>query len=1582
MPTSKSKNHAKLIQNILSYSKSSQLSIMIEKMYSDVSFDDIKNFDAKYLYDAAYSTFLVLQSKTSHSAKVNYQCASKDAEYAVLEIANDDVPFLVDSISNELKQREIDIHLICHSTFNVKRARDGKFEEFAEHGDREYIMQIHIPNRLDDVGIKSLLQHIDTILECVNYAVADWRTMSSKMQELCDALDQSVTKNEPLKTESIAFMQWLIGNHIVFLGSMECSIKNKTLVQKRSSMMGIMKSSHYHIKDLYFESDLESPDYVVIRKLDKRSIVHRTAPLDVIIVKKFDNAGKCIGAHLFFGLFTSTVYYQSVRNIPLMRQKVMKVVEHYGYPESSHNCKELVTAMESFPRGELLQMTVDEIYTTATGIVSLSLMPRVRVFLRLDQSKKFVSCIIFIPEKKFSTETRIVIEEIVSKALSATVEKRYIQIGESSLTRLQLIVRLSDKEMKENAAEVIENNIIKSITLWSDNLFSALSGRYSKRVAVDYYGKYKSAFDIRYKAAFSAESALFDIKFLEESIAKNDISFDIYIRTENKNSDQINLKIYSPDKELAISTTLPVIENLGLFAQEVQTYKVDVNANGKNKALYIHNFFLTCKLKKAVLSQETCDNLKNALIAIWHKKFEDNSLNALIISLGISHRKANLIRACIRYLKQTKYPLSPEYTLQAITDYPEIAKKLVSLFELKFCPSSKATDEVQLNDLEHSIREDLNTITSINEDKALRSLLHLILAMVRTNFYQHDSHGEFKDYISFKIDSSKVLDLPEPRPFREIFVYSNRMEAIHLRGGRVARGGLRWSDRLEDYRVEVLGLMKAQMTKNSVIVPVGSKGGFIVKLKTMADGRDEFLAEGIECYKTFLRGILDVTDNIIAGKISHPRDVVRHDADDPYLVVAADKGTATFSDIANSISAEYNFWLGDAFASGGSAGYDHKKMAITSRGAWISVVDHFKSMDIDISKERFTVVGIGDMSGDVFGNGMLLSKNIKLVAAFNHAHIFIDPNPDCDSSFKERQRLFNLPRSQWTDYDKSLISKGGGIYSRQEKSIKLSSEAMSALGISGTDTLSTDELLTVILKAPVDLLWNGGIGTYVKASSESNEKIGDKSNDSIRINGSDLRTKIVGEGGNLGFTQLGRVEFSLNGGKINTDFIDNSGGVDCSDHEVNIKITLAEQLRTGKIKKADRDNLLVKMTDDVATLVLLDNFKQTQIMSIELETPQNKMNTYQWLIRYLESRGELNRDVEYLPTDEEFTALLKDKARITRPQIAVLLAYAKNSAINMLTSVDLSVDHYLDKFVIEYFPQAFAKQYPSLIEKHLLKKDILTTVLVNKYINMLGCTSFHEIHVETGAKPEDILKAFVFVTEVFDIDNYWKKIESLSTDIPASVKLSFFDRVQSFVSRNISWALTYIKDFSQISHLIEEYKKDYVTLKASFAKVVLDSMKQELELEKQKYAEHPAIKEFVLDIYTLRLLKTSLDIMYIARKSKCSIEDSAKVFFTIGEILHFRWLIAQAKIFTPKQYVQITALKGLIAELYDLHMLLTSTELKHDKKQHKFLCFLQDKDSAIKALDSYISELKSGDATEAFISKMTVALNYIRRFKA
>jgi glutamate dehydrogenase len=1554
---------------------------MIEKMYSDVSFDDIKGFDTKYLYDSAYSTFLLLQSRGTKAGKVNYQCSAKDAEYAVIEIANDDVPFLVDSLSNELKQREIDIHLICHSTFNVKRSRDGKFEEFAEHGDREYIIQIHIPNRLDDASVKSLVSHIDTILECVNYAVSDWRNMSLKMQELCDSFEQSFTQNESLKTESIAFMQWLINNHIVFLGSIECAIKNKALVQKKSSFMGIMKSSYYHIKDLYFDSDLETEDYVVVRKLDKRSIVHRTVPLDVIIVKKFDNAGKCSGAHLFFGLFTSSVYYQSVRNIPLMRQKIMKVVENYGYPEASHNCKELVTAMESFPRGDLLQMSVGEIYDIATGIVSLSLMPRVKVYLRIDQSNKFVSCIIFIPEKKFSTETRVVIESIVSKALSATVEKRYIQIGDSSLTRLQLIVRLSDKPFKQNAAALIEKEIIKSITLWSDNLFTSLVTRYSKRLAIDYFAKYKNAFDIRYKAASSPESALFDIKFLEESIAHNNVSFDIYIRTEEKHTDQVHLKIYSPDKELAISSTLPVIENLGLFAEEVQTYKVDVNSNGKSRSLYIHNFILTCKIKHAVLNQEICNNLKDALIAIWNKKLEDNNLNSLIISLGVCYRKANLLGACIRYLKQTKYPLSPEYTLQAINHYPEIAKKLVSLFELKFCPNKKANDETEIHEMAHSIKEDLNSITSINEDKALRSLLQLMIAMVRTNFYQHDAQGEFKDYISFKIDSSKVLDLQEPRPFREIFVYSNRLEAIHLRGGRVARGGLRWSDRLEDYRVEVLGLMKAQMTKNSVIVPVGSKGGFIVKLKTMADGRDEFMAEGIECYKTFLRGILDITDNIVAGKISHPRDVIRHDQDDPYLVVAADKGTATFSDIANSISAEYHFWLGDAFASGGSAGYDHKKMAITSLGGWISIVDHFRSMDFDISKEKFTVVGIGDMSGDVFGNGMLMSRNIKLVAAFNHAHIFIDPNPDCESSFKERQRLFNLPRSQWTDYNTSLISKGGGIYSRQEKSIKLSPEASAALGVVGKHDLSTDELLTAILKAPVDLLWNGGIGTYVKAQTESNEKIGDKSNDTIRINGSEVRARAVGEGGNLGFTQLGRVEYSLHGGKINTDFIDNSGGVDCSDHEVNIKITLAEQLRIGKIKQADRDKLLVKMTDDVAKLVLLDNFKQTQIMTIEQETPQNKMNTYQWFMRYLESRGELNRAVEYLPSDEEISVLLKDKTRITRPQIAVLLAYAKNSAINMLASVDLSTDHYLDKFLLEYFPAEFARQYRALIEHHLLKKDILATVLVNKYINILGCTSFHEIHVDTGADPEDIIKAFIFVSEVYDIDYYWQKIESLSAEIPASIKLGLFDRVQSFVSRNISWALTYIKDFHNVGQLIEVYKKDYTELKSIFHDVILSGMKEELGHERARYDLYPAIQEFIEEVYKLRLLKTSLDIIHISKTSKCSIEDAAKVFFKIGESLYFRWLIAQAKNFAPKQYVQITALKGLVAELYDMHMLLTITELKHEKRHHKSLKFLEGRDSARKSLDGYISELKSGDATESFISKITVALNYIRRFK-
>lgn len=1576
------KAQEKFLKEILKYSKDANLNTLINKMYSGIPYEDLKVFDIKYLFDCGKSAYDLLKGKGKKPYAVSYFCPKQEGEYAVLEVINNDVPFLVDSLCNELKLRQIDILLLSHSMVTVERDEKYNFKSIkADTGEREYVIQIHIENLLTDSAIEELVEKVKNILECINFAVADWRKMTQKMQIYCDFLrDAKLPDTDSMKSESVAFIEWLINNHLVFLGSVEVELDEKGNSKVvPNSKLGIANSQKYEVNDSHFNYELNNDEILIIRKWDRRSMVHRTAHLDTIIIKKYDSKNKCIGAALFFGLFTSTVYYQSVLNIPLMRQKAGKVIERYGYSETSHNCKELITVLESFPRGELLQMTVDQLYTVSTGIVALTFTPRIKVFARHDISSNFLSFLIFIPEKKFSTETRYLIEDMVCKYVDGAISKRYVFFGESSLVRFQLVVKLGSKKLSEKYVQNIEDKIVEALSVWGDELYKALNQHYPKKQAVLYHNRYKDAFEDKYKAFVSGKKAIHDIALLEEILESGQVKFDVYVRSSEQHMNgHIHLKIYSIDKELTLSSSLPMIENAGLYALEMQTFRIDIDLDGKKKHAFMQHYILDTKIPGVKVTEFICQQLSEVFHKVWSGEIENDEYNSLIIALQTDFRRANLFRAFVKYLKQTKYNLSTEFTHKALVDNRNLTVKLLNYFETKFHLESKKSRTNDLETIEADILNDLANIKGVSEDKALRSIFKLIQGILRTNFYQKDEKKEFKDYISIKVMSSNI-EVPQPIPYAEIFVYARDFEAIHLRGGKVARGGLRWSDRREDFRTEVLGLMKAQMTKNSVIVPVGSKGGFVLKLDFAPHERQEMLKKGVECYKRFLSGILDITDNIISGVVVPPKDVIRYDGDDPYLVVAADKGTATFSNYANEVSESYGFWLGDAFASGGSAGYDHKKMGITAKGAWISVVRHFEEMGIDVNKDIFTVTGIGDMSGDVFGNGMLLSANMKLLAAFNHMHIFIDPDPDPKKSFLERKRLFEKPGSQWSDYNPKVLSKGGAVYERSQKSVKLSPEAVKALGLSKSE-MTPDDLIRGILKANVHLLWNGGIGTYVKAKHEEDAKIGDKSNDSIRICGSELGAKVVGEGGNLGFTQLGRIEYARKGGRINTDFIDNSAGVDCSDHEVNIKIALADELRSGKLKRTNRDMLLEKMTDAVADLVLRDNFEQSQIITIEQQSKFNKINSHVWLINYLEDIKELDREIEFLPSREDLKKLIQEGDRLTRPEIAVLLAYSKNSALKMVTNTSMADDEYLDNFLLSYFPKDLTAKYDKILRKHILRKEIIATVLVNLYVNTLGITSFHQILDETGIDAAEIIKAFVATYEVFDIESLWKKIEQVEGHVPASLAITMINKIQMLIERNITWLIYNHRKISDLTKVIQQYKKGMHFLRDNLDKFITDEIRAEMKEDLERYAGFKAIIPVMQEVNNRRILKTSFDIITVANNTKSDLISTAKAFYSVGDKLSIRWLIGQARGFIPKQYLQILALRSLINEIHTVQMKLTEMELNLNKNPGKELILLKGKEEKFAKLERYIDELKAGDASEAFISKMTIALKYIKDF--
>ena len=1027
-----------------------------------------------------------------------------------------------------------------------------------------------------------------------------------------------------------------------------------------------------------------------------------------------------------------------------------------------------------------------------------------------------------------------------------------------------------------------------------------------------------------------------DIEKIEEAIASGQLALELFRKREDTPG-FLNLKLYNPFKQVSLSDVLPMLERFGFRVVDETPYLISPHGRNDHHEIWIRDFRLTWADDSLADLAPVKAAFEDALQRVWSGEIESDGFNALVLKAGLTARQVVILRAYAKYLKQAGFPYNQTTIEQALAAHPDLATALVQLFFARFDPNKKQNKNASSPDdktILAEIETGLSTITSLVEDRILRRFTDLIGATLRTNFFQQHKVSEPKPYLSFKFNSAIVPELPKPVPYAEIFVYARDIEGIHLRGGKVARGGLRWSDRTEDFRTEVLGLMKAQMVKNSVIVPVGSKGGFVLK-NAAGLARDAFQEEGIRCYKIFLRGLLDLTDNIVAGKIVPPENVVRHDDDDPYLVVAADKGTATFSDIANSVSAEYGFWLGDAFASGGSVGYDHKKMAITAKGAWISVTRHFAEAGIDIGTTDFTCCGIGDMAGDVFGNGMLLSNHVRLVAAFNHMHIFLDPTPDAATSFPERARLFNLPRSSWKDYNPSLISQGGGVYERSAKSILLSAEIKRALDIKA-DALSPDDLIKAILKAPVDLLWNGGIGTYVKAETESHEQVGDRTNNALRINGSELRCKVVGEGGNLGFTQRGRIEYALagnngqsgnGGGRINTDAIDNSAGVDCSDHEVNIKIALGTAVASGKLKTAERDVFLASMTDEVAALVLRDNFLQTQAITLAQLRGPGVLDPQSRFIAALEKQGLLDRAVEFLPSETALQERKTAKRGLTRPEIAVLLAYSKMTLYTDLLSSTLPDDPYYVSDLMRYFPAPMREQYAKEIETHPLRREIIATYVTNSMVNRAGITFFHGIATDTGMQAADVARAYTIARDAFGLRPLWTAIEQVGPEVSATAKVDMFVEVNRFVGRVTLWLLRNYPLPLDVATIVKEISPGIEEFRKNFAELVSAPVEKAFDKKKQRFTDAGVHESLAHQIALAEALISAVDVVKVAQGAKLPIAAVGKLYFTIGSDLRLGWLREMASRIPMQNYWERLALLAIVDDLYEQQRRLTVTAI-------------------------------------------------------
>ncbi|TLD44497.1 MAG: NAD-specific glutamate dehydrogenase [Accumulibacter sp.] len=1320
--------------------------------------------------------------------------------HTVIDVVTDDMPFLVDSITMLVYRRGLAIHRLLHPLLGAERGPGGGLQRITPHGGQGSRTESWIHLEIDRIGdggeVEDLQQEIAGVLADVRSAVEDGAAIQQNMRAAAAELAADA--------EEAAYLSWIAANNFVFLGGAEYFVAagEQRLTRARDSGLGILRHSDHprfgrclaaipgEVAELG-----RDPSPLILVKADARSSVHRPAYLDFIGVKRLDGSGRIVGLRAFVGLYTAHVYHVSATDIPLLRQKVAAVRQEIGFVARSHRDKTLLNVLETYPRDELIEIAHADLVRIARGIVALHEREQVRVFMRDDRWGRYVSVIAYMPRDRFDTTVRKRISALLYEALAAERVDYFVMIGESRLARLHFIARTPVGTQYAYDAVAIERQAARIVRGWSDELKQNLVGHYGEEQGNRLLRRYAAELPLSYQERVTAAAAVSDLDRLQAAEVSGLVEVKLSAAQGDDDAHQ-HLKLFRRGRPRPLSAILPVLENLGLTVLSEQPFSLPASD------LHIADFAVRLPQARALDDEATRAAFVDLLERLLRDQAENDGFNRLVLLAGVDGREIGILRAYSRYLRQAGLPFSQAYVERCLATHFEITHRLVDLFAALFAPTA---DDARAAALGDELTMALMQVSNPDDDRILSALQTAIAATLRTNAYQTARDGAAKGYLSFKLASREIPFLPAPTPLYEIFVYSERVEGVHLRGARVARGGLRWSDRMEDFRTEVLGLVKAQMVKNALIVPLGSKGGFVCKRLPPPGDREAWQAEGIACYSTFIRGLLDLTDNRVDGRVLPPAGVRRRDGDDPYLVVAADKGTATFSDIANSIAIEYGFWLGDAFASGGSVGYDHKKMGITARGAWEAVKRHFRELGLDIQTQAFTVVGIGDMSGDVFGNGMLLSREIRLLAAFDHRHIFIDPDPDAARSHAERQRLFDLQRSSWADYDPTLISAGGGVWSRTAKAIPLSPQVQAWLATDASQ-MSPPELIRNLLQAPVDLLYNGGIGTYVKAGSQSHQEANDRGNDILRIDAGQLRARVIGEGGNLGLTQKGRIEFALNGGRIYTDAIDNSAGVDCSDHEVNIKILLAGLVASGEMTGRQRDALLASMTDEVATLVLADNYQQTQAIALEVATATELLAAHARLMRSLEARGALHRAVEFLPDDKGLAERGQQKRGLTAPEIAVLLAYAKITLKEAVLASDLPDSGDVRDLLESYFPSVLRSSCRALMAAHPLQRDIITTQLVNRLVNRMGTTFVLQLGEETGAAPAQVAAAWYAASQILDAEALWREIEALDLQLDAARQIELMLALRAMTAAATELILVQHLGGMTIGELVDEYR--------------------------------------------------------------------------------------------------------------------------------------------------------------------------------
>ncbi|MET8446929.1 NAD-glutamate dehydrogenase [Streptomyces sp. NPDC005209] len=1594
----------------------------LQRYYLHTAPEDLGDRDPVDVFGAAVSHYRLAETRPQGTANVRVHTPTVEengwtCSHTVVEVVTDDMPFLVDSVTNELTRQGRGIHVVIHPQFVVRRDLTGKLIEvlptppnaadLPHDAHIESWIHVEIDRETDRADLKQITADLLRVLSDVREAVEDWEKMRDtalRMAEDLAAEPRPADLAGPEVEEARELLRWLSADHFTFLGYREYQLReDDSLAAVPGTGLGILRSDPHHATD---ESHPVSPSFerlpadarakarehklLVLTKANSRATVHRPSYLDYVGVKKFDEQGNVVGERRFLGLFSSAAYTESVRRVPVIRRKVDEVLKGAGFSPNSHDGRDLLQILETYPRDELFQTPPDELRSIATSVLYLQERRRLRLYLRQDEYGRYYSALVYLPRDRYTTGVRLRIIDILKEELGGISVDFTAWNTESILSRLHFVIRVPQgtelPELSDSDKERIEARLVEAARSWADGFAEALNAELGEERAAELLRRYTNAFPEGYKADHTPRAAVADLVHLERLSEEegHDFALSLY-EPVGAAPDERRFKIYRKGASISLSAVLPVLNRLGVEVIDERPYELRC---ADRTTAWIYDFGMRIPRSLGggngdhILADDARERFQDAFAATWTGKAENDGFNALVLGAGLNWRQAMVLRAYAKYLRQAGSTFSQDYMEDTLRTNVHTTRLLVSLFEARQSPERQRAGLEIVDALLEELDAALDQVASLDEDRILRSFLTVIKATLRTNFFQETLGGRPHEYVSMKFDPQAIPDLPAPRPAYEIWVYSPRVEGVHLRFGKVARGGLRWSDRREDFRTEILGLVKAQMVKNTVIVPVGAKGGFVAKqLPDPSVDRDAWLAEGIASYKTFISALLDITDNMVAGEVVPPQDVVRHDEDDTYLVVAADKGTATFSDIANDVAMSYNFWLGDAFASGGSAGYDHKGMGITARGAWESVKRHFRELDVDTQTEDFTVVGIGDMSGDVFGNGMLLSEHIRLVAAFDHRHIFIDPNPDAATSYAERRRLFELPRSSWADYNTELLSAGGGIFPRSAKAIPVNSHIREALGIeSGVTKVTPADLMKAILKAPVDLLWNGGIGTYVKASTESNADVGDKANDAIRVDGKDLRVKVVGEGGNLGLTQLGRIEFATHGGKINTDAIDNSAGVDTSDHEVNIKILLNGLVTDGDMTVKQRNKLLAEMTDEVGALVLRNNYAQNVAIANALAQSKDMLHAQQRFIRHLVREGHLDRALEFLPADRQIRERLNQGQGLTSPETAVLLAYTKITVADELLQTSLPDDPYLRSLLDTYFPTALRERFPEGIDNHPLRREITTTVLVNDTVNTGGTTYLHRLREETGASLEEIVRAQTAARAIFRSAPVWDAVEELDNKVEAAVQTRIRLHSRRLVERGTRWLLNNRPQPLQLAETVDFFSERVEQVWQQLPKLLRGA---DLEWYEHVYDELSGAgvpDELATRVAGFSSAFPALDIVSVADRMGKEPLDVAEVYYDLADRLSFTQLMDRIIELPRSDRWQSMARAAIREDLYAAHAAVTADVLAvgngTSTPEQRFAAWEQKNAPILSRARATLEEIRNSDSFD--LANLSVAMRTMR----